>query len=88
MPLKAGTVNDLSNSMAQAIATAFADQWPLVMGDRELPANNPQTQLLFVAIARGVITHLVQNPEAFQVEVTITDATTAEGEVTQIQAEL
>ncbi len=92
MPLKAGNVNESKpptpddRSMAQAIEQAFREQWPLVMGDRELPEDNPQTKLFFAAIARGIVAHLVQHPEAFQVTVTLPDNTTATGTVTAIDA--
>lgn len=92
MPLKAGNVNESQpntpdeQSMAQAIEDAFREQWPLVMGDRELPEDNPQTKLLFAAIARGIITHLIQHPEAFRVLVTQSNGISAPGTVIAIDA--
>ncbi len=92
MPLKAGSINEPKpptpdeQSMAQAMAQAFRDQWPLVMGDQKLPEDTPQTQLLFVEIAQGIITHLVQNPEAFRVLVTQSNGAGAAGTVVAIEA--
>jgi len=66
MPLKPGTITptDYVGSMAEAIEKAFSNEWPKVMGS-EAPGSNPQMQLLFIAIAQGVIRHLVDHPEAF-----------------------
>lgn len=85
MPLKAGTTNDLSNSMAKAMEDAFVEQWSNVMGDRELPEDRQQMRLMFVAVAQGVVEHLKSNPNAFRVEVTLPGGGTATGEVTEIQ---
>ncbi|MCM1983270.1 hypothetical protein [Lyngbya confervoides] len=88
MPLKAGSFDSFSDSMAQEIEQAFRDQWPLFMGeDLPVPDESPQSRLLFVAIARGIITHLVNHPEAFQVMVTLAGGTTASGTVEAISAE-
>jgi hypothetical protein len=61
-----------TNNMAQEIETAFNAARASVGITQPLPSG-PQAQdmrLLFLAIAHGVIQHLVKNPEAFQVTVT------------------
>lgn len=76
MPLTAGTVTDKTditiNSMAAAIETAFTQLWPDVIKDRDLPETTPkEMQLLFVAIAQGVVGHLEKNPESFKLKVDV-----------------
>lgn len=85
MPLKAGTTNNLSNSMAEAMEDAFVVAWPNVMGEQELPANRQQMRLMFVAVAQGVVEHLKENPTAFKVQVRLPGEGTATGEVTAIE---
>lgn len=85
MALKAGSLQNLSNSMAKAMENAFIQQWPIIMGDQEPPADRQQLQLMFVAIAQGVVAHLQANPEAFEVEVTLPNGNTATGAVTAIE---
>jgi hypothetical protein len=100
MALKAGTIPDpndseapslaasLAGSMAKAMEDAFVTQWPNVMGERDLPEDRQQMQLMFVAVAQGVVEHLRNNPDAFKVEVTLSSGdSTAEGEVTKIEIE-
>ena len=88
MALKAGTIDNLSNSMALAMENAFVDQWPKVMGDLELPVDRQQMRLMFVAVAQGVVEHLRNNPDAFKVQVTLSPGeSTADGEVTAIEVQ-
>jgi hypothetical protein len=94
MALKAGSLSlqSLSNSMAQAMENAFIQQWPVVMVDREPPKPEElqQMQLMFVAIAQGVISHLMEHPKSFKVEVTLPSGfneTTASGTVTEIKVD-
>jgi O-methyltransferase involved in polyketide biosynthesis len=55
--LKAGHVQDFSNSMAEAIETAM--QQELALSGTSLPAaGQDDRRLLFVAIARGVLQYL------------------------------
>lgn len=70
MALYAGTIENYGGSMAEAIECAFKREWPNVMGPGT-PASDPQFRLLCVAIAQGVVHHLVQHPEAFEVKVNI-----------------
>ena len=64
MALKAGKT-DFTNSMAEAMEKVFKEQ--LAMG---LPKPADQMKVLFIAVAEGVVRHLVAHPEAFVVTVT------------------
>ena len=73
MALIAGSIPDVSNSMAHAMEQAFTDNWPLVMKDKDghglpVPPMNDQMRLLFVSIAQGVVNHLAANSDAFVVK--------------------
>ena len=70
MALKAGAIHDFSNSMAEAIENAFIHAWPDAMGNQPAPPTNTQMQLLYVAIAEGVLRHLADHPEAFIIQTT------------------
>lgn len=66
-----GTPPEFSDSMAQMMEDAMNDL--LVAEGRDpLSTGNTTTtrdrRLLFVAIARGVVRHLLENPDAFDVE--------------------
>ncbi|MCB0560445.1 MAG: hypothetical protein KDD09_15930, partial [Phaeodactylibacter sp.] len=55
----------------KAMVNAFRAEWPKVMGeDSEPPEMTEEMKLLFVAIARGVVDHLVEMKGAFQLEFT------------------
>jgi hypothetical protein len=69
MELKAGTIADQSGSMAKAMEEAFMAEWPNVMKNQPLPEPNDQMRLLFIAVAQGIVRHLVANPDAFVVSV-------------------
>lgn len=73
MPLKAGSSTGLSyqNSMAAAMEAAFNKEWKNFMGNAPAPESNPQMQLMFVAIAKGIVQHLHDNFNAFAVHVDI-----------------
>lgn len=76
MALIAGTSNtDYSGSMAEAIENAFKQEWLKVMNTDKEPESNEQMKLLFVAIAQGVVKHLVDNQEAFKVDIKILGVT-------------
>ena len=72
MALKAGEVQAQDKtpmavgSLAGEIEKAFLDRWHDVMGDLQKPESNRQMQLLFVAVAHGVVKHLQDNPSAFK----------------------
>ena len=83
MALKAGTTGDTSDSMAAAIEQAFRSAWPAVMTHMDLPSEtSPDLQLLFVAIAQGVVHYLADHPDSFQVSVTVATNLTATAKVT------
>jgi len=75
MPLDSGTKapgsDTYSGSMTDAMEKAFREEWPYVMGDADLPASNEQLNLMFRAVAQGVIRHLRQNCTSMKVTVTI-----------------
>jgi len=57
--LKAGRVADMANSMAAAIEQAMQDEWLVVKGHPlPGPAGEVDRQILFVAVARGVLRYL------------------------------
>lgn len=95
MPLDSGTkapVPDIriySGSMAAAMEQAFKEEWPTVMGyDTDPPASSEQLNLMFRAIAQGVIRHLQQNSTSMKVTVTVNIGGfnyTGEGAVTDIE---
>ena len=63
MALKAGTVADFENSMAEAMENALKAEWPIVK-KVAFPENDPEDRrLLFVAIAQGIVRHLEKNAE-------------------------
>ena len=100
MALKAGTIPDpndptadsledsLAGSMAKSMEDAFVKQWPNVMGEQDVPLDRQQMQLMFVAVAQGIVEHLQENATAFNVQVTFSPGeTTAEGTVTEIETQ-
>lgn len=61
MALKAGSVDDFNDSMAEAIETAFQTLWA---ANKSIPLGNAgeiDRQILFSAIAQGVVTYLSDN---------------------------
>jgi len=79
MALKAGTTasSEYSGSLAQAIEQAFRKEWPSVMKGMDLPATtSPDLQLLFVAIAQGIVRYLKDHASSFQVSVAVSGAHT------------
>jgi hypothetical protein len=77
MPLKAGSkkigfaqnpdYDNYDGSMAEAMEKAFEKEWPFIMGSAPKPPSSPEMQLLFIAIAQGVVKHLVSNASAIQI---------------------
>lgn len=75
MSLKAGSktettpgVDPYADSMAQAIENAFLKEWPVIMGkEKPAPEGNDQMRLMFIAIAQGVVRHLLDNESAITV---------------------
>lgn len=68
MALKAGTSADFENSMAAAIQESFKTSWKDVMKTDAPPPSN-EMKVLFLAIAQGVIKHIVSNPGAFVIKI-------------------
>jgi hypothetical protein len=83
--LRPGTSSETINTMAKAMEEAFLDQWPAFNPKLPLPDEKglQPMRLFFVAISQGVVQHLRDNKEAFEVEVE-EDGTTLEGTVVQI----
>ena len=75
MPLDSGTKapgsTTYGSSMAAAMEKAFKEEWPTVMGDADVPASSEQLNLMFRAIAQGVIRHLKENCTSMKVKVTV-----------------
>ncbi len=71
--LYGGTLGDFdsSDNMAKEIETAFAAMRVAAGITQPLPSgsNAQDMRIMFLAIARGVIQHLANNPSAFQVQV-------------------
>jgi hypothetical protein len=64
--------SNYSGSMAEAIEKAFFEEWKTYMGAESTPPlPNDQMKHLCVAISRGVIKHLVDNPDAFNITVDV-----------------
>ena len=61
--LKSGTVTNYNDSMAQEIELALKALWPEIVGGT-FPETGPQHyRLLTLAIAQGVVNHLMKNNE-------------------------
>jgi hypothetical protein len=72
--LYAGTLADFdtTDNMAREIENAYADVRKNEGGYSDPPFtadNSKDLRMLFIAVARGVITYLHDHPEAFQVNV-------------------
>jgi hypothetical protein len=71
--LYGGTLGDFdsSDNMAKEIETAFAAMRQAAGITQPLPSGSSaqDMRIMFLAIARGVIQHLANNPQAFQVKV-------------------
>ena len=47
---------------------AFLKEWPVIMGnEKPAPEGNDQMRLMFIAIAQGVVRHLLDNEAAITV---------------------
>lgn len=68
MPLKAGKLNDFAGSMAEDMEQAFRTLWPQVM-QTPYPGMNEHMKMFFLAIAQGVVRHLVDNADAINVNI-------------------
>lgn len=64
MALKAGK-NSYQGSMAEVMENVFKEQ--MALGQ---PKPSEQMKVLFIAVAEGVVRHLIAHPEAFVITVT------------------
>lgn len=69
--IKPGRVSALSGSMAKAMDEAFKNEWRAVKGGSVPSLGEEDRQILFVAIAQGLVAHLQQQVEAIHVEVDV-----------------
>ena len=83
MALKPGTLEDIAGSMADAMEQVFRRELPVVVPGADPGRGEAERRLLFVAVAQGVVRHLAANPDAFKVQVSLTNGA---GQVTQIQS--
>ena len=83
MALKPGTLDDMVRSMAEAMEQVFRTELPVVVPGADAGRGEAERRLLFVAVAQGVVRHLAANPDAFKVQVSLTNGA---GQVTQIQS--
>jgi hypothetical protein len=68
--LKPGSVTDMANSMAQMIEDAMNSEWQLAYPGDKLPDQGKlDREVLFAAIARGVLGYLHQNLELLETTV-------------------
>jgi hypothetical protein len=56
--IKAGTKGDMADSMAAAIQTAFEAEFVKVKGKPLPPAGREDQEMLFAAVAQGVVNYL------------------------------
>ena len=76
--LKAGTNSDFNASMAKAIEEAFKKEWLTVMqggnsqAEPQPPAFNAQMRIMFVAVAQGVVNHILNTP--LSISITLHDS--------------
>ena len=86
MTLKAGTISNYSNSLADAMEDAFLEAWPTIM-DSKKPKVNDHLKLMFIAVSQGVIKHLKENPGSFKVEIYNVGGSNYDGKIDEIQTE-
>ena len=67
--------------MAEAIQTAFNAHYKEILG-KDPPASNKDFELLCIAVAEGVITHLKAHSADFKVKTTFEGAKIFDGVVT------
>ena len=73
--LKAGSINDMANSMADRIDKAMQAAWPTAFPGQSLPEQGRRDrQVLFVAIANGVLGYLHDHLGALETNVVKDDA--------------
>jgi hypothetical protein len=76
MTLYAGTVNDFSGSLAEAIETAFANELWALKGATLPDSSAQERHMLFCAIAQGVLGYLKDNEAELQVTIDVSSTDT------------
>ena len=81
MAIKAGTVADFSNSLAEAMEDALRAEYQNINGEALPDQGLEDRRMLLVAIAQGVVRYLKSNVDAWQisVETTLVNTDDAEG---------
>jgi hypothetical protein len=68
--LKPGSIDDMANSMADRIDKAMQAEWPAAFSGQTLPDQGKRDrQVMFVAIAKGVLGYLHDNLAALETDV-------------------
>jgi hypothetical protein len=76
MTLKAGSISNFNDSMAEAMEQAFQDEWNTVKGEPLPAGGEEERKILFAAVAQGVLSYLSDNINAsLNVDVAVTQAT-------------
>ena len=87
MPLKPGHVSDFTGSMAKAMEDALKSEW-LAVKETPLPnVGGEDRQLLFVAIAQGILKYL----DAHEADITTTtrhDTTSGHSHTVKLNVEV
>jgi hypothetical protein len=81
MAIKAGTVADFSNSLAEAMEDALKAEYLNIKGEVLSDQGLEDRRMLLVAIAQGVTRYLKSNVDAWQisVETTLVNTDDAQG---------
>ena len=69
MALKAGTIADFSNSMAEAMEDALKAEYLNIKGEALPVSPSEDRRLLLVAISQGITRYLKSNTDAWQISV-------------------
>ncbi len=85
MALKPGMLEEdgFLDSMAKEMEAVFREKLPFVVPGADPEMGEAERRLLFVAVAQGVVKHLAANPDAFKVEVSLSNG---KGNVSEIQS--
>lgn len=86
MAIKAGTVDDFSNSMAEAMEEAMKKEYLNLKGVAMPDMGEEDRRMLFSAIAQGVVRYLKDNIDAFQIS-TVSHQVTGESDAPLIQSD-
>ena len=63
--LYGGSLTDFAGSLAEEIEDALRDV--RLEAGLDVPPDDDDRRILFIAIGRGIVTHLQQNQEAFRI---------------------